>query len=88
MADLDEMKKNWKILDGNLQKTKIITNEQIKKMIMEKFETTIDKWKRRNIFSLVIALVILIPFDIHLFMKGFTLQAVLFLLVSKKERVP
>ncbi|MDD3789158.1 MAG: hypothetical protein PHO94_10770 [Petrimonas sp.] len=81
MADLEQMKKGWKVLDENLQKSEIINHEQIKKIIMEKFETTIEKWQRRNILSLFTALVILIPFDINLFLKGFTLQAVLFLLV-------
>lgn len=48
---------------------------------MEKFETTIDKWQRRNILSFITALVILIPFEIGLFTKGFILQAVLFLMI-------
>lgn len=75
MADLDSLKKNWQVLDENLQKTKIITNEQIKKITMEKIQTTFETWRKKSKFSLITGILITLFFTVQWFLQGYVWQA-------------
>jgi len=79
--ELDNLKSSWKVLDENLDKTEIVTNEQIKNIIMEKIETTLDKVKKQKKISLIASAVILLPFAAKMFITGNFLQGSLFLIV-------
>lgn len=76
MADLDSLKKNWQVLDENLQKTKIITNEQIKKITMRKIQTTFETWRKKSRFSLITGIAITLFFTVQWFLQGYVWQAV------------
>lgn len=79
--ELDHLKSNWKVLDENLDKTKIVTNQQIRNIIMEKIETTLDKVKKQSKMNLIASAVILLPISGIMFTRGNALQGALFLLV-------
>lgn len=81
MADLEQMKKSWKVLDENLQKSEIINQEQIKKITMEKIQTTFDVWKHRNKYNPIIALVITVFFVAKWILAGFIWQAFAWLII-------
>ena len=78
MADLDSLKKNWQVLDENLQKTKIITNEQIKKITMEKIRTTFERWRKKSRLSLITGSIITLFFTGQWFLEEYIWQAVFF----------
>ena len=76
MANLDEMKKGWRTLDENLQKTEIINQEQIKKITMEKIQTTFERWRKKRRLSLITGSVITLFFTVQWFLGGYIWQAV------------
>lgn len=76
MSDLTQMKKKWKILDENLQKTDIIYQEQIKKIMMGKIQTTFEAWRKKSKFSLIVGSVITVVFSLQWFLQGYIWQAV------------
>ncbi len=78
MENLDQMKKSWKILDGNLQKSEIINREQIKKIMMEKIRTTFERWRKKSRLSLVTGSMITLFFTVQWFLEGYIWQAVSF----------
>lgn len=79
MADLEQMKKGWKVLDENLQKSEIINHEQIKKITMEDIQTTFDIWRKKSRFSLVTGSVITLFFTVQWFLQGHIWQAASYL---------
>lgn len=81
MENLEQMKKNWRVLDENLQKTEIINKEQIKKITMEKIQTTFDAWRKKSGFSLITGSVVTLIFTIQWFIQGYIWQAIGFLLI-------
>lgn len=76
MADLDALKKNWQVLDESLQKTQIIQKEQIKKITMEKIQTTFEAWRKKSRFSLIAGIAITLFFTIQWFLQGYVWQAI------------
>lgn len=81
MADLEQIKKSWKVLDENLQKTEIINKEQIKKIAMEKIQTTFDTWRKRNKYDIFIVIPITLIFAIKWFLQGFIWQPIAWVVV-------
>jgi len=79
--ELNNLKNSWKVLDEDLDKTEIVTNEQIKNIIMKKFETTLDKVRKQKKISLIASVIILLPFGAKMFIAGNFLQGSLFLIV-------
>ena len=76
MENLDQMKKSWKILEGNLQKSEIINPEQIKKIMVEKIRTTFERWRKKSRLSLITGSMITLFFTVQWFLEGYIWQAV------------
>lgn len=80
--DLDNLKSSWKVLDENLDKTQIISNQQIENIITKKIETTLDKEKKFRRFIFIYTLVVFSLFDLFFFIQTSVLQGLLFGIAS------
>lgn len=78
MADLEQMKKGWKVLDENLQKSEIINQEQIKKITMEKIKKSTEIWLNKNKEGLILSIIFCTSFTIAWYIEGRIWQSVIF----------
>ena len=76
MAGIEQMKKKWKILDENLQKSEIINQEHIKKITMENIQTTFETWRKKSRFSLITGIVVTLFFSVQWILGGYIWQAI------------